>query len=292
MKDSDWMFLKQLYLTPNITKTANAMYISQPALTKRLKAIEDEMNVQIVYRSKSGLDFTTEGVYLAKQALKYVDFLEETHRHLDMLRSNHKTSISIGASLSYLKLKLPQIIAEYTLLHPDIRFDIIGGRSRTVHDMVDNGTVDIGFIRGRTNENVDKIQINREKGYILTGVPLEDVHSLASTPRIDYPLNDFCRQLVDNWWNEHFSSPPVIGMTVEHMDQTFPMVTQSLGYSIAFLPDDCVLPTSQPVYKTPLTIGNTDTVLTRPTWLIYLQKKEFSPQLAEFLEFIKEYVVE
>lgn len=292
MKDSDWAFLRQLYLTPNITKAASALFISQPTLTKRLQYIEDEMNVQIVYRSKSGLDFTTEGMYLAKQALKYMDFMEETRRHLDMLRSNHHANISIGASLSYLKFKLPQIVSDYTSLHPDVRFDIIGGRSRTVHSMVDEGTVDIGIIRGRTSESVEKIQINSEKGYILTSTPLESLESLAWTPRIDYPLNDYCRQIVDNWWSEHFSSAPVVGMTVEHMDQSFPMVSHSLGYTIAFLPDGCELPTPTPLYLTPLRIQNTDSVLTRPTWLIYQKKKVLSPQVIEFLDYIQQNVVE
>ena len=292
MKDSDWEFLRQLYLTPNITKAASALFISQPALTKRLQSIEDEMNVQIVYRNKSGLDFTTEGMYLAQQALKYIDFMEETKRHLDMLRSNHHANISIGASLSYLKLKLPQIISDYSASHPDIRFDIIGGRSRTIHNMVDDGSIDIGIIRGRTNDTVEKVRINSEKGYIITNTPLESLDSLAWTPRIDYPLNDYCRQIVDNWWNEHFPSAPVIGMTVEHMDQTFPMVSHSLGYSIAFLPDECELPSPTPLHLTPLSIQDTDAVLTRPTWLIYQQKKKLSPQMIEFIEYIKENVAE
>lgn len=292
MKDSDWEFLRQLYLTPNITKAASALFISQPALTKRLQSIEDEMHIQIVYRSKSGLDFTTEGIYLAQQALKYIDFMEETKRHLDMLRSNHRANISIGASLSYLKFKLPQIISDYTSIHPDIRFDIIGGRSRTIHNMVDDGSVDIGIVRGRTNDSVEKIQINSEKGYIITNTPLKSLNSLAWMPRIDYPLNDYCRHIVDNWWNDHFSSAPVIGMTVEHMDQTFPMVSHSLGYSIAFLPDGCELPSPTPLYLTPLFIQDTDAVLTRPTWLIYQQKKKLSPQIIEFLKYIKENIAE
>lgn len=292
MKDSDWEFLKQLYLTPNITKAASALYISQPALTKRLKAIEDEMQVQIVYRSKSGLDFTTEGLYLAQQALKYIDFIEETRRQLCMLHSNHKTSITIGASLSYLKFKLPGIIAQYSACHPDIRFDIIGGRSRTIHDMLDRGEIDIGFVRGRIHDNVEKIHINNEKGYILTNLPLKSLEELSYTPRIDYPLNDYCRHLVDQWWSEHFDTPPLIGMTVEHMDQTFPMVTQGLGYSIAFLPDGCTLPTASPLYQTTLTIANTSTALVRPTWLIYAQKQHHSEQLLSFLDFIQNHVVE
>ena len=39
MKDSDWEILYRLYKTPNITKVANMLYISQPSLTRRLKGI-------------------------------------------------------------------------------------------------------------------------------------------------------------------------------------------------------------------------------------------------------------
>lgn len=81
-------------------------------------------------------------------------------------------------------------------------------------------------------------------------------------------------------------------MTVEHMDQSFPMVSHSLGYTIAFLPDGCELPTPTPLYLTPLRIQNTDSVLTRPTWLIYQKKKVLSPQVIEFLDYIQQNVVE
>ena len=229
MKDSDWAFLRQLYMTPNITKAASALFISQPALTKRLQYIEDEWKVQIVHRNKNGLDFTSEGLYLAKQALKYMDFLEETKCQLDMLRSNHKANLTIGTSLSYLKLVLPQLIAAYTAAHPDVRFDVLGGRSSEVLHMVEQGTVQLGILRGRTSDLVDKIQINEERCYVITSVPMDSLDALAWTPRVDYPLNDLTRQLVDNWWKERFHTPPIIGMTVEHMDQAFPMISQSLA---------------------------------------------------------------
>ena len=46
MKDSDWEILYRLYKTPNITKVANMLYISQPSLTRRLKGIEEEFNIR------------------------------------------------------------------------------------------------------------------------------------------------------------------------------------------------------------------------------------------------------
>ena len=291
MKDSDWAFLRQLYMTPNITKAASALFISQPALTKRLQYIEDEWKVQIVHRNKNGLDFTSEGLYLAKQALKYMDFLEETKCQLDMLRSNHKANLTIGTSLSYLKLVLPQLIAAYTAAHPDIRFDVLGGRSSEGLHMVEQGTVQLGILRGRTSDLVDKIQINEERCYVITSVPMDSLDALAWTPRVDYPLNDLTRQLVDNWWKERFHTPPIIGMTVEHMDQAFPMISQSLGYAIAFLPEKKEIKALQGLYLTPVTIQNSDVPLTRPTWLIWQKKNPLTPEAQGFLQFMQSQTV-
>lgn len=288
MKDSDWVFLKQLYLTPNITKAANALFISQPALTKRLQYIEDEWKVQIVHRNKNGLDFTSEGLYLAKQALKYMDFLEETKSQLDMMRSNHKANLTVGTSLSYLSLILPHLIAEFGRLHPDVRFDVLGGRSSEVLHMVEQGDVQLGILRGRTSDLVDKVQINEERCYVISSVPMDSLDALAWTPRVDYPMNDLTRQLVDNWWNERFQTPPIIGMRVEHMDQTFPMVAQSLGYSIAFLPETKEIKQLKGLYTIPVTIQNSNVPLTRPTWLIWLKKAILSPEAESFLSFMKE----
>lgn len=288
MKDSDWAFLRQLYMTPNITKAANALFISQPALTKRLQYIEDEWGVQIVHRNKNGLDFTSEGLYLAKQALKYMDFLEETKCQLDMLRSNHKANLTIGTSLSYLSLVLPHLIAEFTAAHPEIRFDVLGGRSSEVLHMVEQGNVQLGILRGRTSDLVEKMQINEEKCYVISSVPLDSLDALAWTPRVDYPLNDLTRQLVDNWWNQRFRTPPIIGMTVEHMDQTFPMISQSLGYAIAFLPEKKEIKALKGLYLTPITIKDSDVPLTRPTWLIWQAKKPLTPEVNSFLQFMRE----
>ena len=77
MKDSDWEILYRLYKTPNITKVANILYISQPSLTRRLKGIEEEFNIKIVSRTSKGVTFTPEGEYLAKKAENYMDFIKE-----------------------------------------------------------------------------------------------------------------------------------------------------------------------------------------------------------------------
>ncbi len=75
MRDTDWQILYELNDTQNITKAAEHLYITQPALTKRLKVIEDEFGIKIVKRSTKGVEFTREGEFLAGKAEEYITFL-------------------------------------------------------------------------------------------------------------------------------------------------------------------------------------------------------------------------
>ena len=68
MDERDWKIISLLYKHKNITKTANELYISQPALTGRIKQIEQDLGVPILNRSNRGVEFTPHGVFVAEFA--------------------------------------------------------------------------------------------------------------------------------------------------------------------------------------------------------------------------------
>ena len=68
MEDRDWLILQILHEQKNITRTAQALFISQPALTARLRQIEEEFGTEIVFRTTKGVHFSPKGEYLAKES--------------------------------------------------------------------------------------------------------------------------------------------------------------------------------------------------------------------------------
>lgn len=64
MDEKDWLILKTLHEKKSITKTAETVFMSQPALSTRLQHIESRFNTVIVMRGKKGVQFTPEGEYL------------------------------------------------------------------------------------------------------------------------------------------------------------------------------------------------------------------------------------
>ncbi|WP_309224997.1 LysR family transcriptional regulator [Paenibacillus sp. JMULE4] len=68
MDEKDFLLLKTLYTEKNISRTAEILYISQPAITYRIQNLEKYFNTPIISRGKKGVEFTAEGECLVKLA--------------------------------------------------------------------------------------------------------------------------------------------------------------------------------------------------------------------------------
>ena len=148
MKDSDWRILYELHKTSNLTKTANLLFMTQPTLTKRLKQMETEWGCTIVDRTPKGLTFTAEGNFLATQAEKYLDLFRDTKDELKKLQEAALTEIVIGASYTYSKYSLADVLVPYQVTHPNVKFRIVNDSSDALYRQVLDGSVDVGFLRG------------------------------------------------------------------------------------------------------------------------------------------------
>lgn len=82
MDEKDWIMLQCLYEERNITKAAEKLYISQPAMTYRLKQLEKEFGAKIVARGKKGVEFTSQGEYIAKYARNMILQLRNTKEYV------------------------------------------------------------------------------------------------------------------------------------------------------------------------------------------------------------------
>ena len=71
-------YADSLYEEKNISRAAERLYISQPALTYRLKNLEKEFGTTLFYKVKGGIEFTPEGVHLVEYAEEMLKKLQKT----------------------------------------------------------------------------------------------------------------------------------------------------------------------------------------------------------------------
>lgn len=281
MKDSDWQILWELYKTPNMTKVANLLYISQPSLSKRLQSIEEEFHVEVVKRTAKGLEFTRQGELLAKKAQEYMVFMQQIKKELLEFQEEDMKIIVIGASYTYSKFVLSDLLYEYTSAHPNVKFEIQNDQSNLIFQKVCDGEIDVAFVRGDYEGGVIQKKISECQAYILSRNSIE-LSDLLSFPRIAYKTNDRTKDLLDDWWEQTFHVPVPVGMSAGYIDISWQLASKGLGYVCCFLPEG--FDNSYHLTLTPIYYPDGKPVL-RNTWLVYKEDRG-SRDIHEFIKYI------
>jgi DNA-binding transcriptional LysR family regulator len=283
MEEKDWVLLQTLYEQQNITKTAEILYVSQPALTYRIQQLEKEFGITIIHRGRKGIEFTPQGEQLTKYAK---DMLRQLHKTKELLLSMDNKiagTLKIGTASSLARYKLPGILKNFHSTYPDVEFKVISNRSSELPNSVYNHDVHIGFIRGDYNWPGEKHLIMTETIWIVSKRKFS-LHELPRLPRINYKTDWSLENTLNNWWKETFSQPPSITMEVDNMETCKEMVLNGLGYAII---PDIVLGDSDDMYRMQLRTKYGEPIL-RNSWMIYRKESLQISLINAFVEFIKD----
>lgn len=127
----------------NITKAAEELMISQPAISKSIKSLEDQLGGQLFVRTKRGVILTEEGKEFfnyIKQAIEYISSAENKFSELINLESG---KIKIGINTTLTKQFLLPYLKEFHELYPRIDIQIETDLSSALIHKLRNGLVDI-----------------------------------------------------------------------------------------------------------------------------------------------------
>lgn len=163
------------------SKAANALYIGQPALSKTIQKLEQELNVILFDRTKKQIALTDEGNVLYS---KSKEILAQVNSIADSL---HEVSINISGEL---RVGIPQIIGSvffpevaynFQKKYPNVLLNTTENGSVIVESLVDQGELDIGFVVLPTLNSLDVEMIFQEE-FVLC---VSNKHPLASLDHID-----------------------------------------------------------------------------------------------------------
>ncbi|MCM3224278.1 LysR family transcriptional regulator [Terribacillus saccharophilus] len=279
---SDLELIIELFHKKNITNTAKSLHISQPAITRRIKQMEEQLGVDLIIRNRRGVQFTVQGEYLAEKAKielsNRAKLLEQMYNLGDCLRG----TIRIGATNYFSKYKLPEILKAFKDIHPLVTYTIKTGWSGEVFRDVYNHDVHVGFIRGDYSWNESK-ELLFEENLCVASKKEIDLNNLPEQEMIEYESDNMLKMLVDNWWSENFSRDPKVIMSVNKVDTCKEMVVNGLGYGI--LPKK-IIEQENNVYTKDL-INKDGTPLKRKTWMYHRNDVDDLKTVLSFIEFVK-----
>ncbi|MCM3567061.1 LysR family transcriptional regulator [Neobacillus mesonae] len=288
----DWEILKILYSQKNITKAARLLFITQPALTNRLKHMQEELGVQIVTRESRGVHFTPQGEYLVHCADDILAQFNKIKEHVRNMSNDEENNVAgtlkLGVSNFFANYELPHILKLFKGKYPHVEFKVMTGWSKDVTQLIHNKDVHIGFVRGDYSGRGLKKHLLFEEAVSIASQKAIDLADLPNLPRIDYSGDYLLKLLIDNWWAKNYTQPPFISIEVDQVDTCKEMVKNGLGYGIL---SSRVLKDTEGLYKMDLTDSNGEPLLRR-TWMYY-HKESLEWNVARaFVNFIKTMGVE
>ena len=284
MNEKDWHILSTLLEEKNITKTSQRLYISQPALTYRIKELEKEFNMKIITRGSRGVDFTPKGEYLAEYAQSMLSQLQKTKEKLVNMDEGISGTLRLAVSGMFARYELPAILKAFLNIYPNVEINLKTGWSSEINLMLQKEEAHLGIIRGNYDWPGHKILLQEEKICIVSNSEI-DLRELPSLSRINYQTDLSLKNTIEHWWNQTYTVPPKISMETDRSDTCKQMVLNGLGYSI--LPEICIQK-DEPLYTIPL-IAKDYTYVVRNTWLIYRDTALELKQIKAFIDFLIEY---
>ena len=283
MDERDLLIMKYLRNFKNITKTANALFLSQPALTRRLKKLSKELNTQLLQSTNQGIQLTPAGLETSAFADKMLSEIEIFKKQLRQTSVKSSMTLTISAPNIICEYYLPSVIREFKKTHSNVIFNIIMAPSSKVVDMMNNNESDFGFLRNDFGWNSEE-QLLLTTNYIVAAAthPFK-LDDLASMKRIAYTTDTYYMKMLDLWWTTNFPTEPHIDIQVNSLNLCREMVFNGFGFGL--LPS-VIIPHTKDIHTIVLN-GQNNKPIERHTYLII--KKEFlnTKLKKDFLIFIK-----
>jgi len=283
MEERDWVIIKELYKQKNITKTAQALFISQPGLTGRIQHIENEFGARLIYRASRGIHFTSEGDFIAQSADDMIASIRRIKEQISNMKSEVNGTLRLAASTYLAQFILPKMLGRFKEKFPHVEFNVMHGLSRDMCGLLNNQEVHVGFVCTDYGWRGEKHLLYEEQVCVAAKKKI-DLDDLLHLPRIDYRKDYAYNNLLDNWWGENFAKPPIIGMTVSQLAISKAMIINGLGYAI--LPS-AILKDSDDLHKIYLYDKNGDPIL-RKTYMFYPKEMLEIKMVRLFVEFARQ----
>jgi len=220
----------------NISRAAEVLFVSQPAVSKSVKTLETSLNVTLFSRSSKGVVLTPEGEILFNHIKNAFDEFSLGRHIIKKLKNKEIGNINLGVSTtigkSYFLPKFQEFIKEY----PYFKIKIINKPTLDTIKLVQDEKLDLGII-GTTSSEIDlkfiklcQIQdiLVASNSYVnsLNSKSINDIFNKGSFMFLEHP--NATRDFIDNYFaNQNLSITPDI--EASNMDFLIECAKMGLG---------------------------------------------------------------
>jgi DNA-binding transcriptional LysR family regulator len=224
----------------SVSAAAQVLYVTQPALTTRIKNLERELGIELFVRTARGMRLTQEGRAFRPHAQRALQSLAEGRELLRELREGHAGELLVGAAPAISTYVLPHVLRRFQGVFPNVHLIVRTGHSEEVLEMVLREQVQIGLVRELPHPALRSVPLYEDEIVLVVhpGHRFADersivVHELGAERLILFDRTSSYFVLTSAFFREAGIVPRGV-MELDNVDATKKMVEHGLG--IAFLP--------------------------------------------------------
>jgi DNA-binding transcriptional LysR family regulator len=224
----------------SVSGAAAVLYVTQPALTTRIKNLERELGVHLFVRTGRGMRLTAEGRAFRPHAQRALQSLAAGRERLRELREGRIGELLVGAAPAISTYVLPLVLRRFQAAFPSVHLIVRTGHSEEVLELVLREQVQIGLVRELPHPAVTSVPLYEDEIVLVVhphhrfgderSIPVQE---LAAERLILFDRTSSYFVLTSTFFRDAGVVPRGV-MELDNVDATKKMVEHGLG--IAFLP--------------------------------------------------------
>lgn len=269
----------------NISAAAADLYMSQPALSRQMTQLEQELGVKLFHRGPRKIKLTQAGYYLHERATEITSMVDKTAYNLQTHQKIVSGQLDIGAGESSGMQRIMDVIANILKDYPQVQIHLRSGDAEDIGPQLEAGVLDFGVMMGALDlSQYNQLQLPEVDhwGIILpSDAPLTQQATIAPADLLGHPLivsqQAQKHARFQRWWRNAGKQINIIG-TFNLIYNAALLVKNGGCYALSF--DDLI--STQP--NSGLAFRRLDPPLTEPITVIWKKHQTRSTVAELFLQ--------
>lgn len=195
----------------NISKAADELYVSQPAISKAIKKLEHELDCTLFLRSSRGVVLSKEGEILFKHVEKALTEFALGEELIEKIKTNDYGTVRVGVSNTLCKHYLIPYLEAFHEKYPNIKIVVINNTTNKTLELLNHGKVDFGIVSSPfkyEEYEFDELMKFHDIFVVKQGKYPELLKQPSLQALSDYPLmllepDNITRQYIDRFLEEN-----------------------------------------------------------------------------------------
>ena len=148
-------------------KAAEDLYLTQPAVSLQIKALEEDLGVQLFHRTGAHITLTDAGEVLLRHAREVNALLTHAEHEIAALTGEHAGHLALGASTTIAQYVLPRLLGAFRREYPSVFPTLIGGNTERIVEALTRRKIVLGLIEGPARDRNVRTQPFLEDELVL-----------------------------------------------------------------------------------------------------------------------------